>query len=173
MPAGVTVKLEDQAYAIVATCTTDMEGFYIFKDLTVLGQGFNVLFAQAWNEQYSEEDVVSWAWIGPFAVARSSVVELPDFEIGQRDFVPINPPMSESFSVGEISAQNPILFEWNPYPGAESYWVDLSQGDDLTPVWHTQLLNTTSAVFDRVLDNGSLADPDTYWWGVGARGNVG
>jgi len=172
---GVTVKLEDQTYAIVATATTDAQGAYTFDSLTASGidKKLNVLFAQEWNEQYDVSEVVSWAWLGPLTVSEGATVELPDFEIGLLGFEQVNPPTGTSFSAGEISAQNPLTFEWAPYPGASAYWVDLTKGDGLTQVWQSALVGTMSVAFDGTLDGGSHVTADTYWWGIGARGDVG
>lgn len=171
--AGVTVKLEDQAYAVVATATTDAQGIYTFGNLTALGSGFNVLFAQEWNEQYDTGEVASWAWLGPLTVLRETAVEVPDFEIGLMGFEQLTPPSGTSLSAGDISAQNPLTFEWAPYPQSSAYWVDLTKGDDFNRVWQSALVETTSVAFDGTLDDGSHVTADTYWWGIGARKDVG
>jgi len=173
MPAGVTVKLEDQSYAIVATATTDAQGTYTFDNLTISDAVVNVLFAQEWNEQYNIGEVASWAWLGPLTVSRGTIVQLPDLEIGLRGFGQVNPHAGTSFSVSQISAQNPLIFEWMPYPGASAYWVDLAKGDDLNVVWQSALVNGTTVAFDGRLDDGYNITVDTYWWGVGARAGVG
>jgi hypothetical protein len=171
--AGVTVKLEDQAYAIIATTTTDAQGAYAFDGVTTSGTGLNVLFAQEWNEQYDVGEVASWAWLGPFTIPRGMAVELPDFEISLLGFEQVNPPSGASLSAADISAQAPLVFEWNPYPQATAYWVDLTKGDDLNRVWQSALLDTTRVEFDGTLDAGSHVTADTYWWGIGARADAG
>jgi hypothetical protein len=177
--AGVTVKLEDQAYAIVVTATTDARGLYTFANLTTPGllstpgPGFNVLFAQEWNEQYDVGDVVSWAWLGPLTISRGATVQVPDLEISLLGFEQVTPPSGASFSAGEISAQNPLTFEWALYPAASAYWVDLTKGDDLNRVWQSTLVDTTQVPFDGTLEDGSHVTVDTYWWGVGARKDAG
>jgi hypothetical protein len=171
--AGVTVKLEDQAYAIVATATTDAQGAYTFDNLTALGPGLNVLFAQEWNERYNVDEVVSWAWLGPFTISRGATVRVPDLEISLLGFEPVSPPSGAFFSASEISAQNPLTLEWVPYPAASAYWVDLTKGDDLNRVWQSTLVDTTHVPFDGTLEDGSHVTADTYWWGVGARKDVG
>ena len=170
---GVIVKLEDRKYAIVATTTTDTQGVYTFDNLTAFSAGLNVLFAQEWNEQYDVGEVASWVWLGPLTVSEGATVELPDFEIGLLGFEQVNPPTGASFSASEISAQTPLTFEWAPYPGASAYWVDLTKGDGLTQVWQSALVDTTSVAFDGTLDGGSHVTAGTYWWGIGARGDVG
>ena len=177
--AGVTVKLEDQTYAIVVTATTDAQGCYTFANLTApgllsaLGPGFNVLFAQEWNEQYDVGDVVSWAWMGPLTISRGTTVEVPDFEISLLGFEQVTPSSGASFSAADISPQNPVTFEWAPYPAASAYWVDLTKGDDLNRVWQSTLVDTTHVDFDGTLEDDSHVTADTYWWGVGARKGVG
>ena len=173
VPAGVTVKLEDVTYVIVATVTTDDQGVYTFDGLASLDRGANVLFAQEWNEQYNTDEVVSWAWLGPLSVARGNVLNLPDFDVSMQGFEPVAPSAGASFSAADISAQNPIVFEWSPYPEAIDYWVDLMQGDDLNRVWQSPLVGTTSVAFDGTTAEGSPVTADTYWWGVGARRMVG
>jgi len=171
--AGVTVRLEDQGYTVVAVSTTDAQGVYTFDNLAISGAGFNVLFAQEWNGQYDVSEVISWAWLGPITISSGAAVEMPDLEIGLLGFDQVSPPAGASFSAGEISAQSPLIFEWAPYPAASSYWVDLAEGDDQAIVWQSALVNTTSVAFDGTLDNGSHIAASTYWWGVGARKDVG
>jgi hypothetical protein len=173
VPAGITVKLEDHTYAIVATATTDAQGAYTFEDAAIAATGFNVLFAQEWNEQYDVGQVASWAWLGPVTISGGATVELPDFEISLLGFEQVNPDSGASISAGQISAQNPLIFEWAPYPGASAYWVDLTQGNDLDRVWQSALVEPTSMAFDGMLDNGSHITADIYWWGVGARKDMG
>ena len=170
---GVTVKLEDQAYAIIATTTTDAQGTYAFEGVTTSGTGLDVLFAQEWNEQYDVGEVASWAWLGPFTIPRGMAVELPDFEIGLLGFEQVDPPSGAFFSAADISAQAPLVFEWNPYPQATAYWVDLTKGDDLNRVWQSALVETTSLDFYGTLGNGDHITADTYYWGIGARKNLG
>jgi len=158
---------------VVATTATDAQGFYAFDDLTVSGAGFNVLFTQEQNEQYEVGEVASWAWLGPITLSDGETVELSDFEIGLQGLEQTNPPSGASFSVGEISPQDPLTFEWEPYAGASTYWVDLMKGDDLTTVWQSALVDVTSVAFDGTLDDGSPITADTYWWGVGVRKDVG
>ena len=98
--------------------------------MTPSSLGFNVLFAQEWNEQYEEDEVVSWAWLGFFTVESGAAVELPDLEISLFDFEQTAPPSGASFSAAQISPASPLIFEWSPYPGASAYWVDLSQGEE-------------------------------------------
>jgi len=171
--ADVTVKLEDQNYAIFATTSTDENGFYTFDNLTTLGQSLNVLFAQEWNEQYDIGEVVSWAWLGPVTLSSGSTVELPDIDIALLGLNQISPTPGTSLPGSQISAQNPVIFEWTPQPAASSYWVDLTKGDELTHIWQSVLVETTSVAFDGSLDDGSQITPDTYWWGIGARRDIG
>jgi len=170
---GVIVKLENQSYDVIATAITDAQGAYTFDNLTASGAELDVLFAQEWNEQhYGIDEVASWVWLDSITLSSGGAVELPDFEIGIQGFGQINPPTGASFSAGGISASNPLLFEWHPYPGASAYWVDLMKGNDLSTVWRSSLVDTTSAPFDGALNDGSHIAADTYWWGVGARKNV-
>jgi len=171
--AGVTVKLEDQAYAIVATATTGARGTYTFDNLTASGTGLDVLFAQEWNEQYGVGEVVSWAWLGPLTISRGTTVALPDFEISLLGFKQTSPPAGASFSASTISTQNPLVFEWAPYPAASAYWVDVTKGDNLVRVWQSSLVNTPRVAFDGTLGDESHITADTYWWGIGARKDVG
>lgn len=170
--AGVTVKL-DQTYAIVATTTTNAQGIYTFDHLTAFDTDLDLLFAQEWSGQYDVNEVVSWAWLGSFTVSRGTTVALPDFEIGLLGFEQVDPPTGTSLSASDISAQNPLTFEWSPYPDASAYWVDLTKGEDLTIVWQSVLVDTTSVAFDGTLNDGSHVTADTYWWGVGARKDAG
>ena len=171
--AGVTVKLEDQNYAIFATTNTDGNGYFTFDNLTTLGQSLNVLFAQEWNEQYDIGEVVSWAWLGPVTLSSGSTLELPDIDIDLPGLNQISPAPGTSLPASQISAQNPVIFEWTPQPAASSYWVDLTKGDELTRVWQSALVETTSVAFDGSLDDGSQITADTYWWGIGARRDIG
>ena len=47
------------------------------------------------------------------------------------------------------------------------------QGENLDPVWQSPFVDTTAVGFDGTLDDDSHITPGTYWWGVGARKEVG
>lgn len=170
---GTRLKLEDQAYQIVAETTVSADGVYTFADLPPSNSGYNVLFAQEWNEQYDITKVVSWGWIGPVAVASGAVVQLPDFDLSLQGFAQVNPPPHAAVSAATISAGNPLQFEWTGYPLAETYWVDLAQGDRQDIVWQSALVQATSLAFDGRVTGGKSIQPGDYWWGVGARRRLG
>lgn len=171
--SGTRLKLEDQAYRIVAETTIGADGVYTFADLPPSSSGYNVLFAQEWNEQYDIKKVVSWGWIGPVAVASDAVVQLPDFELSLQGFAQVNPPPHAAVSAANISGGNPLEFEWTDYPLAETYWVDLAQGDRQDIVWQSALVQATSLTFDGKVAGGKSIQPGDYWWGVGARRRLG
>jgi hypothetical protein len=171
--AGVALRLEDPAYATIATATTDAQGVYAFKNLTAFSTRLNVLFTQESNEQYDVGEVASWAWLGPLMISSGTTVELPDFEIGLLGFEQVSPPSGASLSASEISAQNTLIFEWAPYPAASAYWVDLTKGDELALVWQSPLVESASVTFDGTLGDGSHVTADSYWWGIGARADAG
>ena len=170
---GVALKLEDQSYNVIAGTTVEADGVYAFTDLPASSEGYNVLFAQEWNEQYDIDQVISWGWMGPIAVESGAVVELPDFEISLLGFRQVNPEPNATFSAAALSPQNTIVFEWTAYPQAVTYWVDLSPGEELEAVWQSALIQGTSAAFDGTLNDGTHIQPGEYWWGVGARQELG
>ncbi len=170
---GVTLKLEDQTYNVIAETTVGADGVYAFADLEASSGGYNVLFAQEWNTQYGIDQVVSWGWMGPVTVEDGAVVELPDFELSLSGFGQINPEPDATFSTAALSSQTPVVFEWAAYPQAVAYWVDLARGEESEVVWQSTLIQDTSVAFDGTLDGGTHIQPGEYWWGVGARRALG
>ncbi len=169
---GVRLKLEDRSYNVIAETTVGPGGVYAFNNLKPSSKGYNVLFAQKWNPQYETDHIVSWGWLGPVAVEDGRVVELPDFDISLLGFGQVNPGPDETFSAAAISPQNPIAFEWTAYPQAMKYWVDLVRGEEQELVWQS-LIQSTSLAFDGTLDDGAHIQSGEYWWGVGARRDLG
>jgi hypothetical protein len=174
VPVGnVALRLEDQAYNLISETTVGADGAYVFPDLAPSSEGYNVVFAQEQNAQYGIDQVVSWGWIGPMAVKDGDVIEAPDFEISLQGFEKINPEPNASFSAAALSAENPILFEWTAYPQADTYWVDLARGEEQEVVWQSTRVQATSLAFNGRVGNGTHIQPGEYWWGVGARRELG
>lgn len=170
---GVTVRLEDQSYNVIGEARVDEDGSYRFENLTPSGTGYNVLFAQEWNEEYEVDEVITWGWIGPVPVRGDAAVTLPDLEISLLGFEPVSPRPEASFAASDLSSDDPIEFEWEAYPGALRYWVDLLYGEDQERVWQSPLVEDTAVPFDGTLDDGEQIEPGAYWWGVGAQRAVG
>jgi len=169
---GARLKLENQSYNAIAETTVGAEGVYTFSDLEPSSQGYNVVFAQEWNTGYGTNQVVSWGWLGPVAVENGAVIELPDLDVSLLGFRHVNPKPDATFSTAALSSQNPIRFEWTAYPQAIKYWVDLVRGEEQKLVWQS-LTQATSLAFDGTLGNGARIQPGDYWWGVGARRELG
>lgn len=172
---GVTLKLEGQAYNLIAETIVDADGTYVFPGLQPSAEGYNVLFAQEWNTQYEIDQVISWGWIGPAAVEDGADVQLPDLDISLLGFGQVNPAPNATFSAAALSSQNPILFEWTTYPQAATYWVDLARGEEEEQevIWQSPLGQASSLAFDGTLGNGTRIQSGDYWWGVGARRDAG
>jgi hypothetical protein len=136
------------------------------------GEGYTLLFAQAWNEGYAIDQVISWGWLGPLAVSSGATLALPDLELSLLGFGQLAPAPDAAVSAGALSPANPIAFEWTPYPQAERYWVDLSPAEG-SAAWQSDLVEGTSAAFDGTLEGGAPLQPGEYWWGVGARRAAG
>jgi hypothetical protein len=169
---GVTLKLENRSYNVIAKTKVEADGVYAFTDLEASGEGYNVSFAQQWNSQYGTDQVVSWGWLGPVPVEDGAVIELPDFDISLLGFKQVNPEPDATFSAAAISPENPITFEWTAYPQAVKYWLDVVRGEEQELVWQS-LIRATSFAFDGTVGNGAHIQPGEYWWGVGARRESG
>jgi hypothetical protein len=169
---GVTLKLEDRSYNVIAETTVGSNGVYAFDNLEPSSEGYNVSFSQGWNAQYGMDQVVSWGWLGPVAVENGAVVELPDFDVSLLGFGQVSPEADATFSAAAISADNPISFEWAAYPQAVKYWLDLVHGERQELAWQS-LVQATSLAFDGTMDSGGHIQPGEYWWGVGARRESG
>jgi hypothetical protein len=169
---GVTLKLENQSYNVMAETTVGTDGAYAFTDLEPSREGYNVLFTQACNSQYGTDQVVSWGWLGPVAVENETVIELPDFDVSLLGFRQVSPAADASFSAAALSPDNPIPFEWTAYPQAVKYWVDLVRGEEQELVWQS-LIQSTSLAFDGTVGSRAHIQPGEYWWGVGARRELG
>jgi hypothetical protein len=172
MSEGVTLKLEDRSYNVVAETTVGANGVYAFDNLEPSGEGYNVSFSQGWNSQYGMDQVVSWGWLGPVAVENGAVVELPDFDVSLLGFGQASPEADATFSAAAVSSENPITFEWAAYPQAVKYWVDLVHGEGQELAWQS-LVQATSLAFDGTVGSGGHIQPGEYWWGVGARQESG
>ncbi len=169
---GITLQLEDQAYQQIAETKSSGGGGYSFADLPPSNEGYNVLFKQGANSSY-EKQSVSWGWIGPVALQAGSVAQLPDFEISIKDFKQTTPKDNASFSALDISANNPLKFEWTSYPNATKYWVDLAFDDAQLVVWQSPLVENTSVNFNGNLSDGKPIAVGNYWWGVGIQQKSG
>jgi hypothetical protein len=169
--AGTVVELEGRD---TARATTDANGRYAFDSASLEGT-FNVVFAHALNTQrYTADQVVSWAWLAP---SDDAGVELPDLEISleldAERFEQVAPAAGASFSAGQISPRTPLTFEWMPYSGATSYWVDLGREGDAAPLWQSLLTSRTSTSFNGTLNDETRITAGTYWWSVGAQKEIG
>jgi hypothetical protein len=163
----VTLRLENQAYEQVGETRVASDGSYSFENVPPSAQGYNLLFHQEANPQYELEQVISWGWVGPVVVAADESVDLPELDIALLGLKPVSPAPNTSFSAGE-----PITFEWSAYPQAAAYWVDLVQGEDMRPIWKSVPLQSTSVTFDGQAQKGQL-EPGEYWWGIGAKRDLG
>lgn len=165
------IKLEDQAINTIAETVSSDDGTYTFTNLAATSEGYNLVFAQEWNTQYKLDQVISWGWLGLIPVSDGTIAQIPDFDVSLLGFEPTTPAANASFSA--VSSSNPIQFEWIPYPGATKYWVDLAHGQNQNIVWQSSIVQRTSASFDGTLTDGSQIQPGEYWWGVGARRDLG
>ncbi len=172
---GVQLRLEDNAYNVVAQTTVKSDGSFVFPDLEPSNGGYNILFAQKWNTQYDIDEVISWGWIGPVAVDSDVDVKVPDFDISLQGFGGVNPEPNAAVSAEALSPESPLQFEWTAHPQAVAYWVDLAQGekDEQEVVWQSSLSQGDSLPFDGTLEDGEQIKTGDYWWGVGARNDAG
>jgi hypothetical protein len=164
----VTLILEDQEYRVIQEITI-LNGEYRFENLPASSEGYNVLFAQEQNSQFSAYEVVSWAWLGPIPVKDGDRLHLPAMEIALVGLMPVNPPDGAIISASSITPHNTLVFEWDPFPSASHYWVDLRVGTVLQLVWQSDYVDSPAVSFDGVLMNGEMIQPNSYWWSVGAR----
>lgn len=169
---GVKIKLEDQSQKTIAETASGSDGRYNFSNLAASGSGYNVVFAQEWNTHFNLEQVVSWAWLGPVAVQNGASAQMPDVDVSLLGFEPGKPAANATFSAASISPSNPIKFEWSAYPQATKYWVDLAHGQNQNVIWQA-VAQGTSLNFNGKLSNGAQIQPGDYWWGVGARRDLG
>jgi hypothetical protein len=170
---GLQLSLEDYQSNEIQRIIVGADGSYTFANLPVSPQGYNVVFAQEWNEQYPMEQVVSWAWIGPIPVFAGSRVQLNNFDISLMGLAQTNPTADTSISAASINQATPLIFVWSTYPAAVQYWVDLMQRDEQNQVWQSRLTSSNSVAFDGILLDDTQISPAAYWWAVGAQGNQG
>jgi len=172
--AGIIVELEGRD---TPRTTTDADGRYTFDSASLEGT-FRIVFAQRWNAQlYTADQVASWAWLEGVMAHDDLTTKLPDLEISleisSQRFEQSVPAVGASFSAEQISRQAPLSFEWTPYPGQGSYWVDLGKEGETVPVWQSHLTSSTSVSFDGTLDDGTTIAAGTYWWNVGVWKPIG
>jgi len=172
-PTGLFIRLEDSEYNKIAATAISPDGTFAFYELEPAVEDYNVVFAQADNEDYTLEQVISWGWVGPLSIKANETVWLPDFEISLLGFKPLQPAPDALLSAAGINASSPLVYGWQAYPGAQHYWVDLTQGDAQTKVWQSTLTQSVSYPFDGVLESGGVIQPGVYWWGIGAQRALG
>jgi hypothetical protein len=166
----LTLVLEDQTYQVIQEINIS-NGEYVFANLPASSEGYNVLFTQSKNPQFSPSEVLSWAWIGPVPVQDGDFHVLPDLQVALVGLAPVKPADGGILKASSISAQTPLRFEWSAYPAAAQYWVELRAGSTLELVWRSNYVDTLSVDFDGTLLNGERIVPDSYWWSAGARMN--
>jgi len=171
--ADVVLGLEDQTYNRVAEITVGADGAFTFSNVPASDSGYNVVFSQKANPQYQIEQVISWGWLGPISLTAGEIIELPDFDISLLGFGQTAPAPNATFSAANISAAAPIVFEWNAYPQASAYWVDLTQGEEQNVFWQSPAVQLNRYSFDGAVANGQRIQPGEYWWGVGAIRQLG
>ena len=166
----LTLILEDQDYQVIQEINIS-NGEYVFANLPASSGGYNVLFTQSKNPQFSPSEVLSWAWIGPVPVQDGDFHVLPDLQIALVGLAPVKPADGGILKASSISAQTPLRFEWSAYPAAAQYWVELRAGPALDLVWRSGYIDTTNISFDGILLNGERILPGSYWWSAGALMN--
>lgn len=167
--AGIAILLEDQVNNNLMTVTTAQDGRFMFSNVPVSNQAYNVAFAKELNPQYSSEQVVSWAWLGPILVSNEEQESLPDLEIDPLGFEQTRPLSNATVSAAAISPSTPLRFEWQPYPSATSYWVNLTRGDRQFSVWVSAFSSVPVVFFDGTLYDGTHIQSGEFWWAVSAQ----
>jgi hypothetical protein len=166
---GLLLKLEDAAGRTVAETTVAEDGRFTFANVASSSEGYVVVFAQEWNPQFDMGEVISWGWLGHVPVETAGEVALPDFDISLQGFEQVSPEPNATFSAATVSSSEPIQFEWQAYPEASNYWLDLIQEGDQDVLWQSAPVQDLSLNFDGKTENGAPIQPGEYWWGVGAR----
>ena len=170
---GVSVELEMQS--VITSVLTDFNGCYTFQAIFAPGK-FSVAFSHQSNSQITGPNIVHWAWLDGVLLDTGITLTLPDLdislEINSQHFTPISPTDGASIAIDQISLENPLLFEWQPYDDASSYWVDLGLLDDTVPVWQSTKLRTNLAEFYGNLDGTGYIQAGSYWWSIGCQTRI-
>lgn len=164
----VTLALENQAYQPIQEITFSNGELY-FENIPASFEGYNILFSRDKNPHFNPNAVINWAWVGPIVVQDGDVTRLADMEIGALGLQPIFPQQDAILNLDSITAQNPLVFEWRPYPSASGYWIDLRSGSTLNLIWQSVFSDSNTIAFDGILANGEPIPPGSYWWNVSAR----
>jgi hypothetical protein len=162
----VTITLEGSD---ILTATTGADGAYQF-DVDWPDAEFSVVFSLDSNPQLSPRgDYVSWSWIESIFIGYTT---MPDLEISTTPagtlFSQTSPANGSYYSTAQITAANPLTFEWTAYPQAEEYWVDLGLDGNDFPLWSSDAVATRFVDFDGTLINSARISQGTYWWAVGS-----
>ncbi len=171
--SGVNLTLEDRGNLTIASAQSGADGSFTLSNLPVYQDGYNLVFSQEVNQQFALDQVVSWAWLGRIPVGAGVSVVLTDFEIGLAGLSLLNPAPDSSYSVSSITPGNPLLFDFSSYPGATSYWVDISRGEEKSWVWQSPLVGGPPVTFEGMLFGGAPMQPGDYWWAVGVQKPLG
>jgi hypothetical protein len=174
-PVGSTFKLvlENSQQSPLFNAWPAQDGAYAFTNLPAAVSGYTLVFERSEQDGFDIQDVISWGWLGPIFLQEGQDLTLADFELGYLSLEHINPEPYASLSTNTISPSNPLVFQWSAYPGGEQYWVDLAKGDQQQLVWQSPLVSGASAAFQGVLNDGTHIQPGEYWWGLGARRELG
>lgn len=170
--SGLTLFLEDSTANPIAEADVSAGGQYTFDGLALSDAGYTVVFAQEGNPQLDIDQVISWGWLGPIPIQNEAVINLPDFDIALQGFGQTSPAPNASFSAAELSAE-PIVFKWDGYPQASDYWLDLAEEKTEQIIWQATVEGGTTLSFNGKIDGGGSIQPGEYWWGVGARRQLG
>ncbi len=168
--AGITIWLEDAAANPVAQTTTATDGRFVFANVPAGDQKYTLVFNnQAQSNQLDMEQAISWGWLGPVFALNGAETSLPAIDLSLLGFAPVAPKPEAGITAATLSAANPLVFQWESYPEATTYWVDVAQGEGQAALWQSTPVQGTSLAFDGAIDADATLGPGEYWWGVGAQ----
>jgi hypothetical protein len=164
----VLLDIENQDLFSVQQITSP-DGEYTVFNLLPSSRGYSILFSQDINPGFDIDEVIRWGLVRVSPVVSGEVASLPDLEISLQGLRPLAPLPSAQIANGPVTSLNPLRFEWNAYPAADQYWVELRSNRLSAPVWDSGFISATAVDFDGTLWSGASIQPGTYWWSVGVQ----
>jgi hypothetical protein len=158
---------------VLTTTITLDDGTFEIEEVFPNPQGFNIVFENSAVQGFTVEEVVAWARLGVIEWAGEDEIDLPDMEIGNGTFDFEFPVPGGEYSISNLSASNPLEFDWTPYIGDPEieieYWVQVVEDTtNQATVWLSELDEKSSVEWDGITNQNNQVDPGDYLWGVGA-----
>ncbi len=173
--ANVVVEFKDDIDPRQAS--TNLTGHYWFTSRAP-GTSFTLTFKHSINPNLVPAvEVSSLAVVNGNLPTGINIIDLPDFEVSLNLhgalFETLSPMDGAAYSASVIGPNNKIPFAWTLYFLGGSYHVELGPTGSDQPIWRSDQLVSTYAMWDGTLNDGTHISQGTYWWRVAVTKSLG